>query len=337
MSLWRRLLRGESLTRVSNSFQRFPASKLVSALLVLLLAAVAAVAAVTNQTMPELPVRDFGPREADLRVMVVCGQHPREQFSRALCARWAQLLEHYPPWRVHVRLVMDANPLGTALWERGGAAYECWRGNARGVDLNRNWPPLPHCVHEPADDKAQDATAPLESEWSRGPAPFSEWETCALDALLLEQAPDVLLNVHTGALAMLTPYDGCRERSPTNRRQLIQLAHWLRYEVCDECVVGSGAQALYPASGTLVDYAHHYAQVPLALTLELYEPTGGEQRQELLRSVAQLRCARFFSPDNSTLAYGEHLRRWDRMVLRLARPDNDNMETLLHYVGVIAA
>ena len=276
----------------------------------------------------ELTVRDFGPSEADLRVVIVCGQHPREAFSRVLCERWALLLERYPPERVRVVIVPDSNPDGTALWATGADRFACWRGNARGVDLNRNWPPLEQCVYELDTDASV-----LEREWSHGETPFSEWETRALDRLLRSVEPDLLLNVHTGALALLTPYDACGARSPVNRRDLVRVANWLRSDgVCEECVVGGGAQVLYPAAGTLIDYAHHFLRVPLVYTLEAFAPP--------LRPVGELtpqECRRLFSPNNQTMAYVDHARRWDRMIYRLAHPDNDNMETLLEYAGVLQA
>jgi predicted deacylase len=72
---------------------------------------------------------------------------------------------------VRVRLIPDMNPDGRLA---------ATRGNARGIDLNRNWPSSNFVPHR-----------------RRGDAPLSEPETAAVHADLLRFRPDVLIVLHS--------------------------------------------------------------------------------------------------------------------------------------------
>jgi len=81
-----------------------------------------------------------------------------------------------------LRIVRDLNPDGTAAGTRS---------NARGVDLNRNWPAS---NFEPAS--------------SRGTAPLSEPETRAVHADLVRFAPDLTVVLHAARRGPFVNYDG---------------------------------------------------------------------------------------------------------------------------------
>ncbi|MCL4741166.1 MAG: succinylglutamate desuccinylase/aspartoacylase family protein [Phycisphaerales bacterium] len=85
-----------------------------------------------------------------------------------------------------VRIVRDANPDGTAAGSRG---------NARRIDLNRNWP---------ASNFAPART--------RGPQPLSEPETAALHTFIASFAPDLVLVFHSTPSGPFVNYDGPAER-----------------------------------------------------------------------------------------------------------------------------
>lgn len=85
-----------------------------------------------------------------------------------------------------VRIVRDANPDGTAAHTRG---------NARRIDLNRNWP---------ATNFAPART--------RGPQPLSEPETAALHTLIASFAPDLVVVFHSTPSGPFVNYDGPAER-----------------------------------------------------------------------------------------------------------------------------
>lgn len=275
------------------------------------LALIVTAAAVAGNPPALVAVEHGSPTDAAFIVLVVCGWHPRERITRDLCERWNRLLETAPPTRVRVVVVADVNPEGNALTDE-----RCWRGNARGVDLNRNWPPLDGC-----DDDGGGGV--LEREWSHGDAPFSEWETRALDRITRDVAPDLVIAVHSGTLALLTPYDSCA-RTPANQPDLMRLGNWLRHGVCAECVLTRSHAALYASSGTFTDYAYHTLGVPFVYTLEMYAAAVDDLGD----------CDLAFSPAQRTLAYEEALRRWDALPLKLAHVDNDDFTTLLRMTGI---
>ncbi len=81
-----------------------------------------------------------------------------------------------------VRLIEDMNPDGTATRQRG---------NARGVDLNRNWP-----AHN------------FRAGSARGTRPLSEPETRAVHADLMSFAPDAVIVLHSTSSGPFVNYDG---------------------------------------------------------------------------------------------------------------------------------
>jgi hypothetical protein len=266
-----------------------------------------------------LDVRRYGPEDALLHVAIVCGQHPREAFARDVCTQWAIAWALDPPVRLRITLVPNANPDGTAVWW-ANESMACWRGNGRGVDLNRNWPVPPACASVPvrADRRV------LEPEWFSGSAPFSEWETRELAALLEDDIPDVLLSIHSGARLLVTPYDAC-DVSPKNLPRAMQLARWLRTDICDDCAVGVSSRMMYSSRGTLTDWAHGVLGVPFVYTWEVWEPADGD--------VADCRAA--FSPPLDTPRGQNELQRWTQLARRLSDMDVYTWTMLLRWVGIV--
>jgi protein MpaA len=113
-----------------------------------------------------------------VRVYVIGGIHGDETEGRsALEALRTQVLAG-----TTLRLVRDLNPDGTAARQRG---------NARGYDLNRNWP-----------------ARNFEGQSAGGPAPLSEPETRAVAQDLQAFRPDLVLVLHSMAAGPLVNYDG---------------------------------------------------------------------------------------------------------------------------------
>jgi hypothetical protein len=278
----------------------------------------------------------IGSPSARFTVMVVCGMHPREQITVAICERWksmlfgttagddrenqrADYLLETLGLRNHFEIVIisNANPLGSAYMQITNNT--CWRGNARGVDLNRNWPLAPHlreCASVASQDDAHSPRAKrMEKAYSAGEKPFSEPETRALDLALMYYSPHMLLSVHSGTTAIMTPYDSCSDMSPLNYNHLVQVAKWLRPG--EWCQVGNSAQlAGYHANGTLVDYAYAQLGVPLAYTLEVYEPP-----EHINNTTTDTDCSAAFQPDDDDDDDDDALRHaisaWDSTLLRL--------------------
>jgi len=120
------------------------------------------------------------------RVLVVGGIHGNEpEHAPAVDALVARHRRIEPC--ATLRVIRDVNP-------DGGAAGT--RGNAHGVDINRNWPAsnfLPAAAH--------------------GPAPLSEPETSLLHAEIRRFDPDLLVVLHSIASGPFVNHDGPSEAS----------------------------------------------------------------------------------------------------------------------------
>lgn len=146
---------------------------------------------------PPLP-----PREPLARVLLMGGIHGDEYASVSVVFKWLRKLDRNHSGLFHWRVVPLLNPDG--LLRR-----KSQRTNARGVDLNRNFPSL--------DWKAQ-----TEDYWVRrtgrsprrypGPAPLSEPESQWLYDQIGEFRPTVIVAVH--APSHVVDYDGPKDPPP---------------------------------------------------------------------------------------------------------------------------
>lgn len=105
--------------------------------------------------------------------------------------RYSEAIEYLAAAPLALHVVPLANPWGRQRVENGDF---CRRTNEAGVDLNRNWD-----SHWLAEDQHTGADS------RPGPAPFSEGETQAVRAVLLEARPHMFLSVHSGTEGMYTP------------------------------------------------------------------------------------------------------------------------------------
>lgn len=134
-------------------------------------------------------MRDIRPDDARLRVLVVGGIHGDEMSSSSMVFHWISLAQLAPadmPDPIHWRFIPALNPDG--LFARPAK-----RVNARGVDLNRNFP---------TPNWARDARIYWESRTSKDPRrwpgnkPLSEPES----RFLLEQMdsfkPHLIVSIH---------------------------------------------------------------------------------------------------------------------------------------------
>lgn len=118
------------------------------------------------------PIRAFelGERDARVTAVLVGRQHGNEAAGQVVLNA---LRDGRPVTGVHLWVVPNANPDGTV---RGT------RQNARGVDLNRNWP-----------RKWKRVTG----YYNSGRRPASEPETHAMKRFLNRVDPDYVVNIHT--------------------------------------------------------------------------------------------------------------------------------------------
>lgn len=204
--------------------------------------------------------RDMPSDGADLKILVLGGIHGDEMSSSSLVFHWiamAQTAHATAPLAVHWRFIPSLNPDG--LFARPAR-----RVNARGVDLNRNFP-TPNWAHD-ARHYWEARTRKDPRRWP-GSKPLSEPES----RFLLEQMdsfkPNLIVSVH--APFGLLDFDG--PSVPPNKLGRLYLDQ-----------VG-----IYP--GSLGNYGGIHKGVPV-VTIELPSasrtPTDGEMRQmwaDLLR------------------------------------------------------
>lgn len=184
--------------------------------------------------------------QGDCTLLVFAGIHGEEPETTFALSRALRLLPEPSP---HAAVVLAANPDGLI---RGT------RGNARGVDLNRNFPTADWCS-EPVFHRST-MTDPRDVELSPGTHPASEPETRGLIGLIEELEPRCAVALH----APLACIDDAK-RGP--------LAHWLAERTGLPLVADVG----YPTPGSFGTWGAEHGLVvvtyefPLASTDQLVE------------------------------------------------------------------
>jgi protein MpaA len=117
-----------------------------------------------------------------LRVYLIGGVHGDETEGRSALQALAREVDA----TATLRILRDLNPDGTAARRRV---------NARGYDLNRNWP-----------------ATNFRTGAAGGPAPLSEPETRALEQDLRAFKPDLVVVLHSIGVGPLVNYDGPADR-----------------------------------------------------------------------------------------------------------------------------
>lgn len=120
--------------------------------------------------------------EGAIAIMLIATIHGNEAAGTPLLERLAREAATGPQWMRDRRLIIvpNANPDGFALVRRG---------NAHGVDLNRNFP-----------------ASSFTSRRRHGQQPLSEPESLALHDLILQHQPDRVISIHQPAACL--DYDG---------------------------------------------------------------------------------------------------------------------------------
>jgi len=134
-------------------------------------------------------------------VLVVAGQHPREWNSLLIAQTFLESLKREDLADVKLVVVPNANPAGLV---RSKTVNRMQRGNARNVDLNRNFPT------EHFQEKAPTQNMP----WTNGDKDGSEPETLILMGLIKELQPKTVLNLHCFGRLIILPHSYTTELPP---------------------------------------------------------------------------------------------------------------------------
>ena len=146
----------------------------------------------------------FGPTTGPADLLVMASMHGDECESTVVLS---EALRSVPEEHLATPVILNVNPDGTVLGTRA---------NARGVDLNRNWPTA-NWSADPVHYKAHGETV-RDIELSPGARPASEPETQALLDLVRELRPAAIVSLHAPLGCVEDPDQG-------------PLARWIGEEV----------------------------------------------------------------------------------------------------------
>lgn len=162
--------------------------------------------AVTHERRSVLAL-EIGPPRAHALSIAMAGIHALEWVGTESLLAWLASLVREPPEGRRVLAFPLVNPDGYAKVARDRMRGEAHfrRGNARGVDLNRNWPTLYR--------KRTLASTLAPMVYRSGEAPLSEPETRgvseAIDRAVAKGASDLrAMSIHSAGARVLFPYGG---------------------------------------------------------------------------------------------------------------------------------
>lgn len=275
---------------------------------------------------------DAHQRVSPVRVYVACGFHAREWATVDLCEamkeevkRRVEMATVGKPFWTQWFFDSNVNPDGTRDARLPG--NECQRGNNRGVDINRNFPPIDRCPSGlPPARPPMGIYVGRDAEDYPGERPLSEYETRNIVNNLREFRPDVALFIHTGTVAIMQPYDSCFEPTPgkynlmmtefsSKMADILKLPKWQ---------LGRSTTRLHPGVGTASDYAFAHMDVPFTFTIETYEmPRDCPNAEVILRKptskMTPTECRLAFVPHSATDNCArpnlrDYLERWVKIV-----------------------
>jgi hypothetical protein len=215
----------------------------------------------SNSTDGKWPLRVVSLGEGDEKkgkILLLFGIHGREYlsaeisltFMRGLCDGSSAASKVLAG--ASFTIVPVLNPSGRDYVRAGGHSCADMRKNGAGVDLNRNF-----------DVSWKDGSDVSAAEDYRGHAPFSERESQLVKKLVDEGKPHMFIDVHTGDLSMLMPWNDREEGPPAAELEaMTKLLEHAKSGVTwfdGKPDVGVGALTgtpAYLASGTTGDYAY---------------------------------------------------------------------------------
>ncbi len=224
---------------------------------------------------------DVGPLESPKKTLIQCGIHGDELPSLPMCLKLIDEIrsaKRPPPKGVRIFIQPLINPDGML----GGRPT---RTNARGIDLNRNFP---------TQDWASKALKAWEQKEKKNPRknpgvePLSEPETQAIVSFLDQEKPQKIISIHT-PLGFLDLDTKGKDADPDKKRRAQFLAINMSKNSGNYKYKSFG---FYP--GSLGNYAGNERDIPV-YTLEL--PPGGSGKKTVDNYWTQFRVALWRSID----------------------------------------
>jgi protein MpaA len=124
----------------------------------------------------------YGPRTGPVDILLMAAMHGDENETTVVLS---EALRRVPPGSIRNPVILSSNPDG---------ALQGTRSNARGVDLNRNWPTA-NWSSDPVYHKDHGGTV-QDIMLSPGEAPASEAETRALKNCIERLQPRTVISLH---------------------------------------------------------------------------------------------------------------------------------------------
>ena len=146
----------------------------------------------------------YGPRTGPVDILLIAAMHGDETETTVILS---EALRRVPVGDIKNPVILSANPDG---------ALQGTRSNARGVDLNRNWP-TSNWSPEPVYHKNHGGTV-RDIGLSPGKSPGSEAETQALLNLVKVLQPRTVISLHAPLACIEDP-------------RSTELAHWIANRV----------------------------------------------------------------------------------------------------------
>ncbi|UCC93868.1 MAG: DUF2817 domain-containing protein, partial [Thermoplasmata archaeon] len=179
------------------------------------------------------------PAAGKMRIYIDGEHHGNEQLGGELCILLIRHLLEDQTDPLVKRVLEESIVWVTPMLNPDGVARDR-RGNANGVDLNRNYP----FAHRPGG--------------SRGDFPASEPEVAANVAFMEGADLDLYITMHTGIVRLIHPWsythDPTPDQSMYENLTNISEAHGITY--------GQASHVLYIAHGTAKDYGYGALGVP---------------------------------------------------------------------------
>ncbi len=203
------------------------------------------------------PLEVITPGGGDPELLVLAGQHGDEPETTALLSSVVRSIE---PHVLKASVVLALNPDGLA---RGT------RANARGIDLNRNFPTenwsSEDVCYRWSDDSPRDVVL------GTGASPGSEPETTALLSLIDQIKPSAVVTLHAPLACVDDP-----DASP--------LGSWL----AEECNLPLVSDIGYPTPGSFGTWAGEKGLS--VITFELPHASIEEHKKQYAETFAKLLC-----------------------------------------------